>query len=560
MVRILIFILCCFVSAAAIAAKPSGLPKPETRSELYQLKSPIEQAQEILKNLGFYKGEIDGIRGPALESAVRNYQQTHGLKQTGTVNSDLLVHLENIGRVRALIGRLDEVRAQRKKMARQALLSDPRTRKLLDKPKEEIADPTRDVSFCFKSPSSSCLLQEAVASSRAVFEDDLRDWALGEILAAQVRAGMDVAAMETASRIKDSRLVIAALTNIAKTHAKEGKLEEAMSSLTLIPMMERRLSVLLEVGQVQLATGLKDDLLKTLETVLKDSDSAAALEDRLFLKIQAAQLLANLDKERAFKLLNDISQNAREESTNGARVTLLRQAATAMASIGFPDSALKMLEELPHDETRIPVLMAAVRAFLEMKQFDVARETVKRISAARYRAVILADMAQAYWDGDKESEALEIVAQAQTASKSIKLPFAKNFALSKIAASLIYIAGQSHDTVQADQAYLVLISISDGRLKARGLWDLANASSQHGFSMTKADLNSEVEKAMDAIKSKFSKAWILGDIADQHQASGETIQARKAFEMGLKTVENLKNPWARSRALAKFGAVIYRLD
>ena len=65
---------------------------------------------------------------------------------------------------------------------------------------------------------------------------------------------------------------------------------------------------------------------------------------------------------------------------------------------------------------------------------------------------------------------------------------------------------------------------------------------------------------MAEIKSQFSKAWILGDLAESHFNNGETEQAQKALKLGLQTVRDLKNPWARSRALAKFGVVLHRLD
>jgi len=542
------------------AAKPIGLTKPESKPEIYEIKNPVEQVQELLKQQGLYEGKIDGVKGPDLEKAIKDYQKSHGLKQTGKISNDLLAHLENIGRVRALIKRLDVVRSERQEAARLALMSDPRTRKLLENKKKEIADPTRDVSHCFASPSTQCLLNEAVESSRAVFEDDLRDWALGEILAAQVRVGMERDAMETAGRIKDSRLVIAALTNIAKTHAREGKLNEALSGLGLIPVTERRLSVLLEVAQVYRDAKESEKLQATVNKILAGAQSIESLENRMPLQIQAAELLAAVDHKKALGLLDDLSAEARSSAINGSRITLLRQTASAMANIASPEWALKVLDEMPDDETRIPVLMSATRAFLKMKRFQAARNTLMRISADRYRSVILSDLSLALWKEGEKKRAEKALAEAASLAKGIKLPFAKNFALSKVAHVMTQMASDTGDSDIANEAYTLLTSISDGRLRARGLWDLAHASKLFGFSMTKGNLDKEAANAMHNIKSKFSRAWILGDLAAEHQETGEKKQAQKAFKMGLETAQNLKNPWARSRALAKFGAVFNRLD
>lgn len=550
----------CLISLSVLAAKPSGLGKPTAAPEVYKLKSPIQQAQELLKQQDLYGGEIDGIKTPALVEAIKKYQLQHGLKQTGRITASLLEHMENIGRVRALISRLDIVRKDRQAKARQALLANPATRKLIEEKENKVADPTRDASRCFESPSSDCLLKEAVESSRAVFEDDLRDWALGEILSAQVSTGLSDAAMETAARIKDSRLVIAALTNIAKAQAKEGNISEALSGLSLIPVAQRRLSVLLDIAAIHEDAGEREQQVQIINKILAGVFAVERLEDRLSIQIQAAETLSSADKERSLRLLEEITTTIKAQVKDRSQTTLLRQSASAMAKIGYPEWSLKALADLPDDETRIPVLMAATRAFLKEKRFQAARRTIQRISAPRYRSVILTDLAHKLWEDQKNDPAMKTLAEAQTLANSINLPFAKNYALSKITETLITIAGQSKDSLKAEQAYRILDKIKDDRLKAKGLWHLSTMSLQHGLVVQKTDLEKETDKAMGAIKSQFSKAWILGDLADLHYSSGQTKQAEKAFKLGLQTAKDIKNPWARSRALAKFGAVIHRLD
>ena len=63
----------------AIAARPAD---PE-----------VERIQSILRDLGFYKGTVDGLTGPATRAAVAAYQKTVGLAATGEVDAGLLEQL-----------------------------------------------------------------------------------------------------------------------------------------------------------------------------------------------------------------------------------------------------------------------------------------------------------------------------------------------------------------------------------------------------------------------------------------------------------------------------------
>ncbi len=548
------------LTSPVFAAKPSGLSKPQAQPELYRLKNPVQQVQELLKSQGFYQGKTDGLMGADLKQAIRLYQKKHGLKQTGKISDDLIKHMANIGRVQALIKKLDPIRTNRQQQARQALLSDPRTRQLLDQKEKETADPTRDASTCFQAPTARCLIHEAVESSRAVFEDDMRDWALGEILAAQVRVGLENDAMKTAARIKDSRLVIAALTTIAKTHVREGQLEEARSALSLIPVMERRLSVLLDIASYYQSRNQTKLLRHTVTKILAGAQSLDHIENSLTIQIQAIELLALIDKKRALEMLDKMTLQAEASAKNGSKFTLIRQIANAMAHIGYPEWALKTIGKMPDDETRIPILMAAARAFLKAKRFKAAHNTIERISSKRYRSVILSDMAQALWQHQQNGKAFDILDEALIIAKATPLPFARNFALSHVAQSYMIIAKETQKQAHGDLAYHTLSLISDERIKARGLWNLAYAASHQQLKLSTQNLDKNAHQTLNNIKSKFSRAWLIGDLVALHQNSGDHKQARKAFEIGMATIKTLTNPWARSRVLAKFGALAHRLD
>jgi hypothetical protein len=52
--------------------------------------STIVAAQQRLADQGYYRGERDGVLSPELQKAVRRYQNTNGLRQTGYLDDDTL--------------------------------------------------------------------------------------------------------------------------------------------------------------------------------------------------------------------------------------------------------------------------------------------------------------------------------------------------------------------------------------------------------------------------------------------------------------------------------------
>src|SRR6266571_3488381 len=52
--------------------------------------STVVAAQERLARQGYYRGETDGVLSPEMQKAVRRYQSTNGLRQTGYLDSDTL--------------------------------------------------------------------------------------------------------------------------------------------------------------------------------------------------------------------------------------------------------------------------------------------------------------------------------------------------------------------------------------------------------------------------------------------------------------------------------------
>ena len=53
----------------------------------------VKQVQEKLQQEGLYHGPIDGMAGPETKQALAQFQQKHGLKQTGTLDRETLAAL-----------------------------------------------------------------------------------------------------------------------------------------------------------------------------------------------------------------------------------------------------------------------------------------------------------------------------------------------------------------------------------------------------------------------------------------------------------------------------------
>ncbi len=227
------------LSAAEIAARPDGLinetPAPLSAPGYRKAGQSVLDIQKALSVMGFYLGPINGHLNSDTQAAIRVYQQSTGLDINGRVTRQLWDILTNAVQVRKLLKRLNKVRASSKDKARKALLAHPATRDLISDTPGEIANPRRDASACFADPTVRCLLSAATENVKAVFKPELRDWALSEILVAQSRAGLTEAAMKTAARMKDPRLIMVALRDIAEGQASAGNGTEARDAAGIIP-------------------------------------------------------------------------------------------------------------------------------------------------------------------------------------------------------------------------------------------------------------------------------------------------------------------------------------
>ena len=238
----LIPILIPVIAGLAIPAQAARERDDVPAQESFSLQSPIasplvERLQRALRKAKYYNGPIDGSINAATKTAIRTYQQRENLTVDGTVTERLVRRLETSVGVLSLLRQLDRQRVLKMAAARRALMQSPETRRLLSgsRRKAGTADPTRDPAPCFRRPSPRCLLDEASESAKAIFKDELRFWALSELLVAEAKAGLIEAAMDTVRRIEDPRLMIVALRDIAEAQAGGGHPLEALAAAAIAP-------------------------------------------------------------------------------------------------------------------------------------------------------------------------------------------------------------------------------------------------------------------------------------------------------------------------------------
>lgn len=73
--------------AAKSAANANTAAPAKKRGPIFRAnKDQITQAQNLLKQRGFYNGEADGKLNPDTRAGLKKYQEAEGLKVTGTLN------------------------------------------------------------------------------------------------------------------------------------------------------------------------------------------------------------------------------------------------------------------------------------------------------------------------------------------------------------------------------------------------------------------------------------------------------------------------------------------
>lgn len=533
----------------------------------------VRKVQTALATIGLYSGFIDGKLNQNLVAAIRQYQQQAGLKVTGRITDQLLNHLERSLKVSRLLRDLDNTRRKGMDKAREALLAHPATRDLVEETAPAApdgapaaGDTPRDRAACLDDPKVRCLLAEAFESAKAVVKRDLRDWAMGEILAAQARAGLVGQAMETTRRIQDPRLVMVALRDIAQAQARAGREEEALAAAEIIPESRTQIEALAMIADTQARHGYLKAAQDTAALLFSMARHIKTPSDQVTFATRAAVILYRTgDQDTADAAL----QLARATVTNKMpplqKVAGWRQVAGTLADLDRLDDALVLVDEVDQRSDRAAVLIAAAQSAIRAARFDKALELAHSIDAERYRVLVLGEIAVAKARTGDRPGANAVIDEAFADVEAVALPFARSYAVSRLVLALSDMArikDQPSDVLAQRfvRARDAAEGINDPRLRGQVLFEIA--AQQRRAGMTTEESGTSESRAIAAAKtipSAISRVWIHGDTATLHARAGESDLAWTAFNRAISEARKIDNSWARARALAKLAQTMIDL-
>jgi len=554
------------VASDALAARPAGdeggVPaagpvedrEPGSPFTRWRSAKSVEQVQRVLADMGLYLGPIDGHLNDETRAAIRVYQEGAGLKVDGKISRELWDLMNNAQRVRALLRRLDKARKTGRSKARQALLSHPATRDLVDVPNRERADPTRNAETCFNEPTVRCLLAEASESAKAVFRSELRDWALGEILVAEARAGLTENAMQTVRRIRDPRLIMVALRDIAEAEAASGRANEARAAADIIPDHDKQADALAAIADIQVQRKEFDHAQATVARLLEMVEELEPAVRRVALRSRAAVILAwSGDQDGAKRHMDAAETEARGDLATQAQATALRYVASALADMARPSDAMSVLAGRSSISERTSALVSTAEAQVRAGDAAAALATADSIETVRFKAAVLGRIAQVQAQAGDRDGAEATIKLALAAIDDISSAFARSYAISRVALAMVSAGdGPAAFAKATDTAK----QIEDGRLRAQTLWSIAAERRRLRDATGASATETEAETATELIVSRLSRVWMFSDIALVHARHARPDDAEQAFHRALDIARNLENAWSRSRALARLAVIL----
>ncbi|MBM3733619.1 MAG: hypothetical protein FJW24_09195 [Acidimicrobiia bacterium] len=523
----------------------------------------ILRIQRALAAIGLYEGRADGRMNPETEAAIRKYQRTIGVPETGQASDALAERLDTGDRVNELLGKLEKAREDNIRAAREALLANPATRDLIVDEIAERSDPTRDVAPCLEKPTPRCLLAEAGESSKSVADKEMRDWSLGEILAVQARGGFADGARDTARRIRDPRLIMVALRDIAEAKAQGGFGPEATAAAEAIPDPKKRAEALAAIADIFARaekTAETRDAARRLETEARSLETPVS---KVNLLVRAAVALARAGEQAAADPLIAEAETAARALPDASAGNALRYVAGGFADLGRTNDALRLLKDIPEKSEHTSVLVAAVVQAARAGDVATAHALAGTIGEAHHRAGALAPVAVAQSRAGDRRAAAATLAIAVADTDRIAFPFAKSFALSRLALAHGEVAdGATNAFVRrAMRAAAVALAeqIADDSLRAQALWTFAASADRHGDIAQADAIKERADRATRDIKSRLDQSWMLGEIALARARRGETDSARAAFRRGLDIAAGIDNAWG-ARAFARLTAILMQIE
>lgn len=530
-------------------------------------QSLVLEIQRRLQDMGLYGGSLDGRLNPETEQAIRHFQRRTGQDATGEPSQALLNTLQAGGRVDDLLSRLDKARTSAQQEAREALLANPETEDLLNQASQKVPVITADESrACFDKPTPKCLLRIAFGETPGIDKDERRDWALGEILVAQARAGLLIDARLTARHIQDPRLILVALRNIAEALAAGGQLADALTTAATISDAERRAEGLNAVV-VSYSAPTNEQSQNALDLLAKAIDQIEDPRSQALYRLKLAKAEADAKQPDAAEqsLIRAASALQKPKATALRGKALkdyeagLRQLAETYSALGNAEKAYSLAQQIKGEAERTSALVQIANDLATTGKIAEAINMANKIKPARYHSVILAKLSEIQAQNGDLGDARRSLEKAQSVASAIKFPFALDFARSKITQSFLALAMQGDDDAW-DKASALADTIKDRKLRAQLLWLASVKADRINQPDRKNHFQNLAEAATEDVISRISRVWIHVDMALDHQRYGEKAKAKKAIMRGQLVAEGITDPWSRARALARVASGMISLE
>jgi len=524
----------------------------ETQTGRYSLL--VRQIQLRLAELGLYGGRIGGVMSAETSEAIRRYQRFANLPVDGKPTHELLDNLTSTaGEAQHLLLRLDRAQTDQIEKARNVLEQAFGPDWAIEA-RAVVVDATPDLEAlkaraesCYRAPEPACLIVEAEVAAESVEKDNLRDWALSDIIRAQARIGQSEEALRVARAISDPRSVIAALSGIAVALARAGRTEEALAAAQQVPDAALRDKALRAVAEGQLAAGRPDFAEATVSLI-------EAPHERLPTLVSTAHsYLAFGYDEVAHGLAMEAERLAQSIKTELFREWALGEMASLMAAVGEGAKANVMIAQIGSAKNRVQALCDIVIAELRggrekraRQTLEFARSTMAAISRPQERQQARACLASSYASLAEFEEALK-------QARGIKFGYTHSFVLNRI---VLAMARNGDGAKALDLAE----TIQDEKLRISTFVSMSGIARKRGNSQAAARLGAAAFKLARALTIPLDKAFVLADLGTAQAARGEIEAARATLSEAVGVAAKIADPWARARALSKAASSLVAIN
>jgi len=520
----------------------------ETQTGRYSLL--VRQIQLRLAEIGLYGGRIGGVMSAETAEAIRTFQRFANLPVDGKPSHELLDTLTSAaGEAQHLLLRLDKAQKNQIEQARGDLeqafgpdwATQARAAVVGAKPDLEVLKARAE--SCYQSPEPACLIIEAEHAAESVEKDNLRDWALSDVIQAQARIGQADEALRVARAINDPRSVIAALSGIAVALARSGRIEEALKAAQQVPDAALRDKALRAVAEGQLAAGRPDFAEVTVSLI-------EAPHERLPTLVSTAHsYLAHGHDDLAHGLAMEAERLVESITAELFQEWALSEIASLMAAVGEGAKANAIIARIGSAKNRVQALCDIAISELRNGQLkraqqtlEVAQSTLAAISRPEEHQQARSCLASSYAALKEFDKALKQV-------RSIELGYTHSFVLSRIVVAM----AQSGQMVEAVR---LTGSIQSAKLRINALVSMSSIAKRSGDEATATSLGDQATTLAQGLTNPLDKAFVLADLATSQVAGGNNAAGQATLLEAISVAAKITDPWARARALSKAASAL----